>query len=147
MFELFVKKFPCSRKICEALVVYWLKCYFIIYLQATSLEMCHEQLPSMEKQLLWRLLIRTSHPEVICKTELWKLLQNSHNSTSAGTSFSINLQAIGQEHMLYGISPGDCFCQISFCWAIQKIFEKFTRKHPSKSLVLIIRETLDLKLY
>ena len=63
-----------------------------------AIKASHEQLPSVEKQILWKLQIRTSHPKI-----------NSRNSTCARASFSIKLQAIGQEHLFYGISPDDCF--------------------------------------
>ena len=106
----------------------------------------HEQLPSIEKKLLY---IQTSHPEVFCKTLFWKFLWKFHNSTCASVSFSIKLQAIGREHLFYGIFPDDFFCQISPWRIIQKTFEKFWKilmKTPKKtSLILIMTDTLDLK--
>ena len=97
-----------------------------------AIKASHEQLPSMEKQLLRKLQIRTSRPEVFCKTMLWKFCKIS-NSTCAGVSFSIKLQATGREHLFYRISPDDCFLQISpeeLFRRFWKIFQKPSKKIP-----------------
>ena len=108
------------------------------------IDVSYEQLPSLEKQLLWKLQVRTSRSKIFHKTVFWKFLKISHNGTYARVSFSIKLQAIVRERLFYGISLDDGFYQISFRRTIQKIFEKFPRKHPWKSLILIMMETLGL---
>ena len=60
MFEIFVENFPCCQKNREALVVYGLKRYLIIYPYdasrvkaiwlAAAIKASHAQLPSLEKQ-------------------------------------------------------------------------------------------------
>ena len=42
--------------------------------------------------------------ELFCKTVFWRISSNLPNSICAGVSFSIKLQAIGREHLFYGIS-------------------------------------------
>ena len=58
--EIFVKRFPCCQKIREALVIFGLKRYLIIYPDANTsiitiwlvvaIKASHEQVPSLEKK-------------------------------------------------------------------------------------------------
>ena len=74
MLEIFVQKFQCCQKIRQTLVAYGLKHFFYPYAAVViaislvpAIKASDEQLPSMEKQLLWKLQIKTILLEVFCK--------------------------------------------------------------------------------
>ena len=99
---------------------------------AAAIETSHEQLPSMEKVSI-EVADQNHSPGGILQNAILKKSE----------TLPIKLQAIRQEHLFYGISPSGCFSQISSWKAIQKVFERFPRKYPWRSLRLYI----DLKLY
>ena len=75
----------------------WIKTYFFYPYAAVvitiwlvpAIKASDEQLPSMEKQLLWKLQIKTILLEVFCKIVFWKIWQNSYRTPVPGYLFQL----------------------------------------------------------
>ena len=110
--EIFVEKFPCWRKIHEALVVYGLKHYLIIYPYAAgsvitiwlvvAIKASYEQ----SNDLLWK---NSFYGRRDIANRCSETFPKNYIKHLCRSPFSIKLQAIGREYLFYGISPGDCF--------------------------------------
>ena len=115
--EIFVEKF--FEKIVNHLLLTDQNSMLLIELQRFDWLQSLKQAMSnclLWKHLLWKLQIRTSRPEVFCKSIFWNNLQNSYKTPVSESAFSIKLETVRREHLsykekniFYEISPGDCF--------------------------------------
>ena len=75
--EVFVKNFPCCRKIREALVAYGLKRYGVMTIRvAEAIKASHAELPCMVKQASVEVKAQKHSPGVILQNSFCKSSQN-----------------------------------------------------------------------
>ena len=85
--EIFVDKFVKHLSFIDYNVTFWSVTTLVITIwPKVAIKLSHEQLPSMEKQLLWKLQIRTSRL-LVSENGILEIFVNSHNSICAGVSF------------------------------------------------------------
>ena len=109
--EIFVEKFPCWRKIHEALVVYGLK-HLIIYPYAAGsvitiwLVAAINESYEQSNDLLWK---NSFYGRRYFANPCSETFPKNYIKHVCRSPFSRRLQVIGREYLFYGISPGDCF--------------------------------------
>ena len=151
MLEIFAEKFQCCQKIRQTLVVYGLKHIFfypyavvvITIWLVPAIKASDEQQPSMEKQLIWKLQIKTILLEVFCKIVFWKIWQNSYRTPVPGYLFQLGQYT--RTTFLWNISRWLLLADLLKSYS-ENIW-KIPKKTPLKKSCLIMLQTLDLKLY